>query len=53
VPERTEQPEQQPTPTQYEPQLNSVTSEPATVEACQADYAAGADIRARLGWIDA
>jgi hypothetical protein len=51
--ERTDQPKQQPTPTQYEPQPNSVTSEPATVEACQADYAAGADIRARLGWTDA
>jgi hypothetical protein len=48
-----QQPEPEATPTQYEPQLNSVSSEPATVEACQADYAAGADIRARLGWIDA
>ncbi|MYR45064.1 hypothetical protein [Streptomyces sp. SID5910] len=35
------------------PRTNQVLSEPATVQACQADYAAGADIRLRLGWKDA
>ncbi|MEV7793400.1 hypothetical protein AB0O68_15615 [Streptomyces sp. NPDC087512] len=34
------------------PQPNQVMAEPATVQACQADYAAGADIRERLGWKD-
>ncbi|MFD5656948.1 hypothetical protein [Streptomyces hirsutus] len=32
------------------PQPSEAASEPATVEACQRDYAAAADIRSRLGW---
>ncbi|UDM00058.1 hypothetical protein [Streptomyces longhuiensis] len=31
---------------------NQITDEPATVEACQQDYADAADVRARLGWTD-
>lgn len=49
MPERTEQPDQQPTPA---PELPPLYRQPATVEACQQDYAEGADIRRRLGWID-
>lgn len=46
--ERTEQ--EQPEPTPAQPQPNPIYREPATVEACQQDYADGADIRQRLGW---
>ncbi|MGW0012543.1 hypothetical protein ACWDVX_22710 [Streptomyces tendae] len=35
---------QQPSPAQ-QPRPNPIISQPATVETCQADYAAGADIR--------
>ncbi|MFC8945931.1 hypothetical protein [Streptomyces rochei] len=51
--ERTDQQPPQPSP-EPEPklQLPPLFRQPATVEACQADYAAGADIRARLGWTD-
>lgn len=31
-----------------EPRPNSILDEPATVAACAADYAAAADVRARL-----
>lgn len=41
---RTDQEQQQPSPAQ-QPKPNSILRQPATVEACQADYAAGADIR--------
>ncbi len=44
--ERTDQPTQQPSPAQ--PQPNRILSEPATVQACQADYASAADIRQTL-----
>lgn len=46
--ERTEQEQPQPTPAQ--PQPTPIYRQPATVEACQQDYADGADIRQRLGW---
>ncbi|WP_318202944.1 hypothetical protein [Streptomyces sp. SCL15-4] len=46
--ERTDQPEQQPTPPQ--PQPSRIIAEPATVQACQQDYAQAADVRERLGW---
>ncbi|GHI91297.1 hypothetical protein [Streptomyces olivaceus] len=45
--ERTDQEPEQPTPVQ-QPQPNSIIREPATVEACQADYAAGAEIRREM-----
>jgi hypothetical protein len=48
VPERTDQPKQQPSPEQ--PQPNSILRQPATVDACQQDYANAADVRQRLGW---
>lgn len=41
--EPNEQEQQQPTPAQ--PQPNTIVFAPATVEACQADYAAAADVR--------
>lgn len=47
--ERTDQEPQQPTPPQ-QPKPNPLFRQPATVEACQADYTAGSDIRRRLGW---
>ncbi|MGW0131912.1 hypothetical protein [Streptomyces sp. NPDC003299] len=34
------------------PQASVVLAEPATVQACQADYADAEDIRHRLGWKD-
>jgi len=34
-------------------QPNQILATPDTVESCQAEYAAGGDIRARLGWKDA
>lgn len=40
---RTDQPDQQPSPAQ--PQPNQILAQPATVQACQQDYAAGADVR--------
>lgn len=43
MPESTDQPPEQPSPTQ--PQPSSVLAEPATVEACAQDYADGADVR--------
>ncbi len=43
-------------PTEPKPDLtpkpNPITSEPATVQACQQDYAAAGDVRHRLGWKD-
>jgi len=44
--ERTDQAQPQPTPAQ--PRPNPIFRQPATVEACQADYAAGADIRQEM-----
>ncbi|HZF92058.1 hypothetical protein [Streptomyces sp.] len=52
MPHGTDQQPEQHSPEHYEPQLGSVATQPATVAACQADYAAGADIRTRLGWTD-
>lgn len=40
----TDKPPEQNSPAQ-QPRPNSILRQPATVEACQADYAAGADIR--------
>ncbi|MFI2761372.1 hypothetical protein ACH5A3_21260 [Streptomyces echinatus] len=37
-----------PTPAPLAPQPNRVLAEPATVEACRADYVAGADVRQTL-----
>ena len=34
------------------PRPNRTVAEPATIQACQADYADSADIRRRLGWKD-
>ncbi|MEV4335747.1 hypothetical protein [Streptomyces sp. NPDC049590] len=48
--ERTDQPDQHPTPAQ--PQPSQIITEPATPAACQQDYAQAADIRQRLGWKD-
>ncbi|WP_158073023.1 hypothetical protein [Streptomyces kebangsaanensis] len=38
-----ERTDQQPSPAQ--PQPNQILAQPATVQACQQDYAAGADVR--------
>lgn len=40
--------QQQPTPTPLTPQPNRILAEPATVHACQQDYATAADVRARI-----
>jgi len=48
MPERTDQQDQQ--EPDHTPQPNPIIGRPATVEDCQADYQAAADIRARLGW---
>ncbi|WP_158810644.1 hypothetical protein [Streptomyces leeuwenhoekii] len=44
--------EQQPEQPDCTPQPSQIATEPATVEACQQDYAQAADIRRRLGWTD-
>jgi len=46
MPDRSGQPQNQPTPTQ--PQPNQIIAQPATVAACQQDYANGASVRATL-----
>lgn len=46
---RIDPPAEQPS---LKPQPNQILAEPATPEACQQDYADGADIRDRLGWHD-
>ncbi|NEY33069.1 hypothetical protein GTU99_12860 [Streptomyces sp. PRKS01-65] len=46
----SEQQPEQPDRTPQQP--NQIAAEPATVEACQQDYAQAADIRRRLGWKD-
>lgn len=43
---RTDQPAPQPTP--EPPRPNPIFRQPATVQACQQDYEAGADVRRRL-----
>jgi hypothetical protein len=54
MPERTDQPQGQPSPApDLTPQPSRIMAEPATVQSCQQEYAAGADVRARLGWKDA
>lgn len=50
MPEPTQPPPVQPSP--EPPRENPIYRQPATVDACRADYEAGADIRARLGWKD-
>lgn len=44
--ERTDHTPEQPSP--LTPQASRVLAEPATVQACQADYAAAADVRQTL-----
>jgi len=46
VQERTDQPSREPSP--RAPQENKILAEPATVQACRADYDAGADVRQTL-----
>lgn len=48
MPDSTQQPQHQPTPHTRTPQPNRILAQPATVAACQADYANAADIRQRL-----
>lgn len=48
MPDSTQQPQAQPTPTSRAPQPNRIIAEPATVQACAADYAAAADVRQTL-----
>lgn len=45
MPERTDQAPDQPSLT---PQPNRILAQPATVQACTADYAAAADVRQTL-----
>jgi hypothetical protein len=45
MPERTDQPEPEPTPAPLAPRPNQILATPDTVEACQQEYAAGADVR--------
>lgn len=47
MPDSTQQPQGQPTPTRT-PQPNRILATPATVAQCRADYAAAADVRQRL-----
>jgi hypothetical protein len=47
VQERNGQPQNEHTPT-LAPQPNRILATPDTVEACQQDYEAGADVRHRL-----
>lgn len=42
------QPATEPTPASLAPQPSPLFTEPATVAACQADYAAADDVRERL-----
>ncbi|MCG0066287.1 hypothetical protein L0F81_23850 [Streptomyces tricolor] len=44
--------EQQPEERDPAPKPNPISGEPATVEACQQDYADADDVRRRLGWKD-
>jgi len=44
MPERIDPPADQPSPS-LAPQPNQILAQPATVEACARDYAAGADVR--------
>jgi hypothetical protein len=46
VPNGTDKPPEQPSPTA--PRPNRILAEPATVEACQQDYAGAADVRQTL-----
>jgi hypothetical protein len=48
VTNRTDQPPEQPSPASLTPQPDQILAEPATVQACQQDYAAGADVRQTL-----
>ncbi len=49
--ERTDQPTVEPTP--RAPRPNQILAEPATPQACAADYQAGADIRQTIARQDA
>ncbi|SDM46999.1 hypothetical protein SAMN04487981_101624 [Streptomyces sp. cf386] len=48
MPERTDQPPEQPSPAPWSPPPGRILSEPATVDTCRADYDAGADVRDTL-----
>ncbi|MFF3511553.1 hypothetical protein [Streptomyces sp. NPDC002573] len=48
MPERTDQPQAQPTPASPALQPSRILAEPATVDTCRADYLAGADVRQTL-----
>ena len=48
MPERTDQPQGQPTPSTPTLQPNQILAEPATVQACRRDYDQGADVRQTL-----
>ncbi|MFE7273022.1 hypothetical protein [Streptomyces sp. NPDC057623] len=53
MPERIHQPPDQPSPEpDLTPQPSLIVAEPATVQACQQDYADASDVRLRLGWTD-
>ncbi|MGW2933963.1 hypothetical protein ACWDA7_19410 [Streptomyces sp. NPDC001156] len=53
MPERTEHPPDQPSPASLAPQPSRVLTEPATVQACAADYAGADDVRRRMDQQDA
>jgi hypothetical protein len=46
--QRNGQTQGEPTPVSLAPQPNRILAEPATVQACAADYAAAADVRQTL-----
>jgi hypothetical protein len=46
--DRIHQPQAEHTPAPLAPQPNRILAEPATVQACAADYEAGADVRQTL-----
>jgi hypothetical protein len=48
VPERTEQPPDQPSPSPWSPPPGRILSEPGTVETCRVDYDQGAGVRHTL-----
>lgn len=53
MPERTDQPQTQPTPSPWSAPPGRILSEPGTVEQRRADYTAAADVRARIAQQDA
>ncbi|MGW2692365.1 hypothetical protein ACWC3Y_10945 [Streptomyces sp. NPDC001296] len=53
MPERTDQPQAQPTPASPALQPSRILAEPATAALCQQDYVDGAGVRARMDQQDA